>query len=86
MIDSWRSREFDCDGGKWVAVRHVRAEANASAATGSSSTKQTGLYFHNDGTVRLLAFTHSALPSESDIRSMSEEALCALLRRAVSFR
>jgi hypothetical protein len=86
MIDSWKSRSFECEGEKWIIVRHVRAESETSVNGSASPANQTGLYFHNHGAVRLLAFTHGALPSSAQIRAMNNEALCALLRRATPFR
>lgn len=82
MTSSWKSRAFDCSGEKWIVVRHLRAESDMSVNGNSSSVNQTGLYFHNQCTVRLLAYTRSALPSAADIRAMKDDALCALLRRA----
>ena len=82
MIDSWKSRVFDCDGEKWTVVRHERTESETSDNTGVLPTDQTGLYFHNNDTIRLLSFARGALPSTAEIRTMNDTALCQLLRRA----
>ena len=86
MNESWKAREFECDSEKWTVVRHVRAESDTNVAGDSPSTKQTGLYFNNHVTARVLAFTRGALPTGADIRTMSDDALCALLRRSTPCR
>ena len=82
MNSPWKSREFDCEGETWTVVRHERTESGGSANRGVLPTDQTGLYFHNNDTIRLLAFARSALPSDAKIRAMNGEALCQSLRRA----
>ncbi len=72
MSGSASLHEFSCDGQKWMVSRH---------ALGGS--RQTGLVFHRGGETRFLAFTRGALPSDSELGSMCEEVLCALLQRAV---
>jgi hypothetical protein len=64
-------REFLCDGRRWTVERKVAA-----------GSRITGLLFYRDEQYRSLAFSHSGVPSEKELQSMSEEVLCALLRRA----
>jgi hypothetical protein len=83
MINSWKSREFDCDGKRWTVVRHVRAVSDTAVDAPGPAMKQTGLYFHNGEAVRVLAYTLDALPRGADLRLMSDEALRTLLRRSL---
>jgi hypothetical protein len=64
-------REFLCDGKRWTVARKVGA-----------GSRDSRLLFHRDGQYRSLMFSRSGVPSERELQSMSEEVLCALLRRA----
>ena len=72
MTDVVKARRFLCGGKTWTVVRRARAQS-----------RQTGLCFRQDGETRFLVFTLGALPSDRELQLMSEEVLCALLRRAV---
>jgi hypothetical protein len=72
MSDTGESHEFLCAGQKWMVSRHTTVQS-----------RQTGLRFRRAGETRFLVFTRGALPSDRELRSMSEEVLCALLQRAV---
>ena len=80
MSESWKTREFECDGAMWTVERHVRKESN------SESVKPTGLYFQSNGASRFLSFARTGLPSDADMRKMSDDSLQRLLRGAVPFR
>jgi hypothetical protein len=73
MTEEARSHDFLCDGKTWTVVLQATAQ-----------TRQTGLCFRQDGETRFLVFTRGALPNDRELQSMSEEVLCALLRRAVA--
>ena len=50
--------------------------------SGASSRRETGLQFVHGGRRRFLVFTRGALPSDRELRAMSDEVLCVLLERA----
>jgi hypothetical protein len=66
-------RVFYCDGRTWTVVRQLMAQSG-----------QTGLCFQQGGQARFVSFTRGALPDDRELRRMSEEVLCVLLRRAVA--
>ena len=64
-------REFLSEGKRWTVVRTVSAQPGCST-----------LFFSFDGGCRSLKFSGSTVPGEKELQSMSEEVLCALVRRA----
>jgi hypothetical protein len=72
MSHSEVSHEFFCAGKTWTVAR-----------SNGLHSKQTGLWFSRGNDVRFLLFTRGALPSDRELRAMSEEVLCVLLQRAV---
>jgi hypothetical protein len=75
-------REFTCEGKRWTVRRDTGSRPWPGGVYPPGG--QPGLYFHSDGDTRFLAFSRGTLPSDRDLQSMSEEVLCALLRRAVA--
>lgn len=65
-------RTFALESRRWTVVRR----------TTSSSRHETGLQFVHDRETRFLVFTRGAMPSESELQTMSEEVLRVLLERA----
>jgi hypothetical protein len=65
--------EFLCAGKTWSVTRHT-----------SLKSRHTGLSFGRDDETRFLEFTQGALPSDRELKSMSEEVLCVFLLRAVA--
>lgn len=66
------ARTFAREGRRWTVARH----------TSSSSRYETGLRFVNNRETRFLMFTRGAMPSETELHTMSEEVLRVLLERA----
>jgi hypothetical protein len=72
MSDTGKGHEFLCEGKTWTVARSTTVPS-----------QQAGLCFRRDSETRFLAFTRGALPSDRELRAMSEEVLCTLLQRAV---
>ncbi len=67
-------RTFRRDNKTWSVAR----------CTGSPSRHETGLQFRHESESRFLVFTRGTMPSDSELRTMSDEVLRVLLARAVA--